>query len=304
MLNKKIAAIIVTYNRKKLLIQCLDTVLSQTSKPDKIIIIDNASTDGTSDILQEKGYLDKPIVKYVHLKENTGGAGGFYQGMKIGHNDGYDYLWLMDDDGYPEQDCLEKLLLGKEKFDIIGPSVVLPNDSSSLTWGVRSFNSSGQFKPRGLIYRYSQLVEISHNGWYDGFANFFNGILLKKEVMDKVGYILPELFCWGDDLEYFLRCKSSQIKIGTSTQAIYRHPYNSPSTTKLRYYYVLRNLFYNYSKYGKTIYPKYWRLLYPIYILIKYIRQIPSLSPRYIWTLFQGIYKASQKLLVPFPLYK
>ncbi|GBF79193.1 glycosyltransferase [Aphanothece sacrum] len=300
-MTETIAAIIVTFNRKYLLIQCLEAVLYQSRIPDQIIVIDNASTDGTPESLKESGYLENPMINYVRLTENTGGAGGFYQGMKLGYEAGYDWLWLMDDDGYPQQDCLEILLQGRDNFEIIGPSVVIPDNLSRLTWGVRSFNEAGQFKPRGLIYEYAQLVENSQDGWYEGFANFFNAVLLKRQVIDKVGYILPELFCWGDELEYFLRCKSLKIQISTSINALYFHPYNAPSISKFRYYYVLRNVFYNYSKYGKNMYSDTLRKFYPIYIILKYIRQIPSLSPQYLWILYQGIINAVQDKLIAFP---
>jgi len=108
--KEKIAAVVVTYNRKDLLKECLDALLNQTRPLDSIILIDNASTDGTPEFLKEKGYLDNPKIDYVRLPENTGGAGGFHEGVKRGYEKGYDWLWLMDDDALPEKSSLNNLL--------------------------------------------------------------------------------------------------------------------------------------------------------------------------------------------------
>ena len=114
--NKKetISAIVVTYNRKELLKECLDSLLNQTLPLDLIIIIDNNSTDGTPEFLEERDYLKNGKINYVRLSENTGGAGGFCEGMKRGYNKGFSWLWLMDDDVKPANDCLEKLFKFKE----------------------------------------------------------------------------------------------------------------------------------------------------------------------------------------------
>ena len=89
-------SVIVTYNRKGKLKKQLSVLKKQTFKPEKIIIIDNASTDGTQDIL--KDYKDDDLVKCVRLEENLGGAGGFYYGVKEALNYDVDYFALSDDE--------------------------------------------------------------------------------------------------------------------------------------------------------------------------------------------------------------
>lgn len=67
-----IVSVIVTFNRKALLIECLDALLKQTRPLEKIIIIDNSSSDGTPELLKEKGYLCNPIIEYARMEENIG----------------------------------------------------------------------------------------------------------------------------------------------------------------------------------------------------------------------------------------
>jgi len=85
----RVCAVVVTYNRKDLLVECLEALRRQTGPLDAIYIIDNASTDGTPELLRSRGYRDgavienpldgsEIIIRYVRLPVNTGGAGGFH----------------------------------------------------------------------------------------------------------------------------------------------------------------------------------------------------------------------------------
>lgn len=133
-MSDSVCAVVVTYNRKDLLIECLEALRKQTRPIQGIYLIDNASTDGTPGLLMEKGYiselppqnLKEPWEKefiiqnltnrediklhYVRMHENTGGAGRFYEGVKRGYERGYDWLWLMDDDTIPTETALENLI--------------------------------------------------------------------------------------------------------------------------------------------------------------------------------------------------
>ena len=106
--NKKILAVVVTYNRKELLCECLDALLHQECSFLDILIVDNASTDGTHEYIEK--YLKDKRVIYENTGSNIGGAGGFNYGMKLGVKLGYDYIWLMDDDTIVKKDSLTKLL--------------------------------------------------------------------------------------------------------------------------------------------------------------------------------------------------
>ena len=77
--NHKIASIIVTYNRKNMLKDCLDSILEQNAPLNMIFIIDNNSNDGTQELLKKEGYIDNPKINYRKLNENKGSAGGFYE---------------------------------------------------------------------------------------------------------------------------------------------------------------------------------------------------------------------------------
>jgi len=147
-----VCAVVVTYNRKNLLLECLDALRKQTRPIQGIYLIDNASTDGTHELLLKEGYIKElppenlvepwekefeiknltdgqPIkLHYVRMHENTGGAGGFHEGVKRAYEKGYDWLWLMDD-AEPKEDALEKLsnFFDERKVSSLACNVVLPS---------------------------------------------------------------------------------------------------------------------------------------------------------------------------------
>ena len=122
----KVLVVMVTYNRKNLLKNALESIFNQTKPVSGILILDNASNDGTEDVLQKFGFLsraqdinDGTLIKrssgntrlyYYRNSVNTGGAGGFSRAVELAKELDYDYLWIMDDDVRPVENCLENLL--------------------------------------------------------------------------------------------------------------------------------------------------------------------------------------------------
>ncbi|WP_008313459.1 glycosyltransferase family 2 protein [Leptolyngbya sp. PCC 6406] len=295
-----VAAVVVTFNRKQLLHQCLTALLNQSCPVDCIVVIDNASTDGTTEMLAENGYLHQSRLIYQKMSENTGGAGGFHEGMKLAFEAGYTWLWLMDDDGVPADTCLERLLINSEKYDVIGTAVVKPDDSEALALKLRVLDDQGYFANRQYISTYRDLCAQSQNGIYAGTANFFNGVLIHRRVPESIGYVLKELFIWGDEYEYSLRIKAANFQVATAVDAIYRHPASLFTFSKLKYYYYFRNLIYVYQNYAQIMYRPSLRWLFPIYTVANCLRMTPSWSPHYLARVLSAVFWAWQGKLIPY----
>ena len=105
-----VTAVVVTFNRKEFLSECLDGLLRQTHPVGHIVIIDNASTDGTAEFLSTAGYLKLDKIEYIRLATNTGGAGGFHEGVKRAYEYGAEWIWMMDDDVEPVPNALQTML--------------------------------------------------------------------------------------------------------------------------------------------------------------------------------------------------
>ena len=110
-------AIVVTHNRRELLCESLAALDRQSRPLDRTLVVDNASSDGTPEMLRaECSKLD-----LLALPTNEGGAGGFHEGMKRAYLAGAQWLWLMDDDTIPRPDALAELLAGAERAAPLRP---------------------------------------------------------------------------------------------------------------------------------------------------------------------------------------
>lgn len=214
-----VAAVVVTYNRKELLKRCLEALLAQTRPVDRIVIVDNCSTDGTPEFLEAEGFLQEPVVEYVRLPENMGGAGGFHEGMKRAYEQGYDWLWVMDDDGVPAAEALSRLVDCPLAASIRGCAIVLDDDVS----GERLVFITET--PSGIIRRVEELEHLSgQEGAVETHGLPFNGVLISNKVIEKIGLPKKEFFIWGDDLEFFLRARRAGFQPIIVVGARFFHP--------------------------------------------------------------------------------
>ena len=244
-----IACVVVTYNRKELLKRCLDAVNSQVLKPSTVFIVDNASTDGTQDLVKEWGYYecihDGISYRYVLNSKNEGGAGGFYLGMKTAYDAGvYDALWVMDDDGIPDKNCLRELCTYLNNWDFISPLVVSLDNPEVL-----SFYDKCR----------KEFENLADNGIVIGASNPFNGVLFSKTLVEKVGFPKKEMFIWGDETNYRLRATNSGFTPVTVISAVHLHPKDRQTKVKVPFvnkiiatsdvdwklFYYVRNMTYN-----------------------------------------------------------
>ena len=201
-MQKTIAAVVVTYNRKVLLVDCLTALLSQGRQPDIIYVIDNASTDGTSDYIKERGFLENPRIRYLPLAENLGGAGGFRNGMERAFLDGYDYLWIMDDDAEPKLDALERMMpfvsqddisaLANLKIDSDGEAQIF--HLGNITWNpfvdlVKPLSSKDYANKQSLDIQFSSFV----------------GLLISRRAIELKGLPRSDFYIHCDDFEYCVR---------------------------------------------------------------------------------------------------
>lgn len=190
---KNVAAVIVTYNRKKFLKKCIEALLEQEKSEEcDILVIDNASTDGTKEEIVK--YIELEQVIYINTGNNLGGAGGFNFGIKEAVRLGYKYIWLMDDDCIVHKDSLKELLEADKKLDGnygFLSSVVLWKDGTVCKMNKQKI-SSNWFEQEMLLK--CGLLST----YYATFVSFFT----KKEVVEDVGLPIKDFFIWGDDVEY------------------------------------------------------------------------------------------------------
>lgn len=217
-MNKSICAVVVTYNRKELLLNCLNALQTQTYPLDHIVVINNASQDGTVEYLRENGWWDSEQFTLITLPNNQGGAGGFYAGIEFACQNNFDYIWLMDDDGKPAQDCLSALIPHISDNVYIGPLVLDCDNPDILTFTLRLPKS------KTVLSTLSDVTIAAEGHIIPDIVMPFNGILFSKKMVDKIGLPKKEYFIWGDDIEYTWRARKNGFKIFTVCNAKFYHP--------------------------------------------------------------------------------
>ncbi|MGG3832890.1 glycosyltransferase family 2 protein [Geobacillus thermocatenulatus] len=181
-MDKKIAAVVVTYNRKNDLKKNLKCLKKQTRKIDRIFIIDNASTDGTEDFIRNE--INDPNITYIKLDTNIGGSGGFYTGVKVAYEAGYDYIWGMDDDAFPDEEALNQIM-----------KVIDLKRELACYWS--NCNDDREFN--------NHVKEVKF--W------MFVGFFIPREIIDEVGFPRSDFFIYHDDSEYSIRIRRHGYKI-------------------------------------------------------------------------------------------
>ena len=196
-MDRRIAAVVVTYNRKELLGECLEALLGQSRPCFDILVIDNASTDGTRELAETLGAEHREIL-YLNTGANLGGAGGFSFGIREGVRRGYEYLWLMDDDTIPRRDALEELLAAAEKLDYDFGYL-----SSTAVWTDGSYCRMNwqRVNPENWLESYRLLQE----GIIPVREATFVSVLVSARAVRQAGLPKKEYFIWGDDMEYTAR---------------------------------------------------------------------------------------------------
>lgn len=212
-----VVSIVVTYNRKNLLLKCLDLLLHQ-SHPTDILVIDNASTDGTEQELKLAGLMDHERIHYISLNQNTGGAGGFHYGLKYAFEREWNWFWLMDDDAEPLPDALANILFHAKNYDHIYGSVAVSNmdDANKLCFPTKKYVGA----KTEIVADYQGLSDEERVAWLP-----FLGFFVHRKTIEKIGLPDKALFIRNDDIEYSERAQKQAISIYLIKDSIIKHPF-------------------------------------------------------------------------------
>ncbi len=254
-MESKYVVVITTYNRLALLKECIRCVSCQTILPEKIIIVDNASGDGTKEYLtfeleKEDFYLGRERYEIVHCLKNLGGAGGFREGMKRAAEVMTDWVMLIDDDAMLHLDYAGTLLRAAEQgWQVLAGAVQTDGKVDSLHR--RNITKHGLFaKPVGLeAYR--------RRFFFCDIASFC-GVMIDSRLMEQAGLPEQEYFIYHDDTEYLLRFLRMGVRTVVVTDAVLDHRMNVQREKKPRRYtwkdyYEIRNRLWYVGKHGTKV---------------------------------------------------
>lgn len=268
----QVLAVVVTYNRKTLLLEALQHLFQQ-SVPLDILVVDNASTDGTKEALED--YLQHQQIIYLNTGSNMGGAGGFYKGTKYALEHNYEYIWLMDDDTMAQEDALEKLLKAK---DIVGEFGFLASDVRWIDHAPCVMNV-----PNVDYNNWNQSIDYLQQGYLRLKHASFVSCFINGKVAKELGLPIKEFFIWGDDSEYTRRISlkypcyfvSDSKVIHKIKQNIAVDIIQETSDRLMRYEYSYRNQYYVICMEGS----KKDKFYYHYKTILDMIRVIKSKTP-------------------------
>lgn len=191
-----VACVVVTRDRRELLRDCLAAIAAQTTPPDRLIVVDNASSDGTPEMLRG----EFPQAQVVALTENSGSSGGFAAGVETAVATGARRLWLLDDDTVARPDTLERLLAAPwREAGLPEPSLL----ASRVDW------TDGRPHPmnRGIVRRRDPraYVAAARAGLLPMRATTFVSLLVDARAVERHGPPRKDFFLQADDIEFTAR---------------------------------------------------------------------------------------------------
>jgi rhamnopyranosyl-N-acetylglucosaminyl-diphospho-decaprenol beta-1,3/1,4-galactofuranosyltransferase len=253
--HETVAVVVVTYNRAALLLRMLGGLAASEHKPDAVIVVDNASTDHTRTVLDgaRDAHSGLPL-QVIRPDENLGGAGGFHLGVEAAYEQGFDRIWLMDDDVVPAPDCLGVLMAVDEdclmsvREDTAGRLV----EKAAVTFDLRN---PLRIKPKTAMVEttYGERAAMPERVELENVA--FEGFMVRRRVVEEIGLPDPGFFIFYDDVDYALRARRAGFRIWAVRDAVLVRQLEFDQQHDLsgwKGYYMYRNLFTVHRRYGEN----------------------------------------------------
>lgn len=250
--RETVAIVVVTYNRADMLRGLLDGLTKLDQPADAVIVVNNASTDHTAQVLAE---AITPNLQVIDSPENLGGAGGFHLGTKAAVEQGWDRLYLIDDDVVPAHDCLEVLLAQDEdclfsvredkngklielaalKFDLRNPLAIKPKTASVMD----------TYPTRDALPERVAVENVA-----------FEGFMIRRTVLEEIGLPDPTYFIFYDDVDLAIRARRAGRTIWAVRDAVLVRQLDFSQQHDLagwKGFYMYRNLFVVHFRYGENV---------------------------------------------------
>lgn len=250
--RETVAIVVVTYNRADMLRGLLDGLTKLDQPADAVIVVNNASTDHTAQVLAE---AVTPNLQIIDSPENLGGAGGFHLGAKAAVEQGWDRLYLIDDDVVPAHDCLEVLLAQDEdclfsvredrngklielaalKFDLRNPFAIKPKTASVMD----------TYPTRDAMPERVPVENVA-----------FEGFMIRRTVLEEIGLPDPSYFIFYDDVDLAIRARRAGRTIWAVRDAVLVRQLDFSQQHDLagwKGFYMYRNLFVVHLRYGENV---------------------------------------------------
>lgn len=239
-----VGIVILNYNGNQDTLECLNSITTHLSSDHfkfKIYLIDNNSRNPIAEDILEQFPLD---ICYVKNEKNLGFAEGNNVGITRSIKDGCDYVMLLNNDTILVDDSIQRTL----KYIRSNPSIGIAGlinyyfDEQDKIWQAGFIADLVKAKNIAIIRNDSRLDSEFY------FADFVPGssMIIKREVVEKIGMLNKRYFAYYEDIDYCIRTKKAGFKVGFYANSKILHKVSKSSTSALRIYLRTRNklLFY------------------------------------------------------------
>ena len=260
-----IGVVIVTYNRLGKLQIALECFQRQTHLPSYIIVVDNASTDGTREYLdswQKETEAFRRVV--IHMEHNTGGSGGFHEGLKHALHESAEWIWVSDDDAYPEEDALKIASDFLEHPKADGPVAAIC--ARVMSHGKPDPYHGRLIVKRGISIREVFVPEEYYNRPYFEKNSFsYVGTVMNKRCLQQAGLPNKDYFIYFDDTEHGMRMHEYGRIYCVPAMVVNHDTPPESSGLNWKYYYAMRNMTDMYRKHFSGV----WFMWFALKVRIK-----------------------------------
>lgn len=266
----RVGIVTVTYNSASVLADFLDSVWKQTHKDFFLYVIDSGSTDNTADKLAQ---ISDPRARTVATGMNIGFAAGSNLGIKMALEQGCDAIMLLNNDTVFGPELFQDLLAGLDTYqcDMTTPKM-LYFDPPSKIW------AAGGHLNKWLGYRnHHDGAGQPDDGRFDRPRRVtftpFCCILMRRSVIETVGYLDEKYFVYTEDADYCFRAMNEGLSLWYLPEAKLWHKVSSLTGgggTPFLIRYCTRNRAYFLYKHFSASYARFWNMLYWIYQYARY----------------------------------
>jgi GT2 family glycosyltransferase len=284
-----VVIIILNYNKKDDLLECIDSISKQDYRNFQVIVLDNGSTDGSARVIKNK-YSD---VHIIENKINSGAAGGRNIAIKYAvENFNYDFILFLDNDVIVEKYFLEEMIksFAKDKsIGIVTPKCYMMNFPGTIGYaGGMSVNLfTGKISDIGSGQK--------DEGQFDrsGFVPACGGLcLVKNSVINEVGFFDEKFNPYGwEDVDFSIRARKHGFKIFYNHKAVVYHKGGKKQRGELAQEYEfskVRNYFYLLRKHGNVFQLLVISSILPFRILLIIIKELSRGEFRILFSQFRG----------------
>lgn len=198
-----VTAVLVAYNREQLLREALEALAEQSRPVDRLVVVDNASDDGSLEVAQKLLEQWGERARLIPLTSNTGGAGGFTVGIAAALEEETDWVWVMDDDTVPSPGALAGALATHERYIETGPDN-LAVMGSRVIWTDGEDHPMNTPKPK-IRASEEERARATAAGAMEIRSISFVSAFLRASRMRELGLPIADYFLWNDDFEFSAR---------------------------------------------------------------------------------------------------